>query len=175
MNQRTLFLIATALTVFVLVLIGGLATAVSSPSSMTPTGVQVATDPPAALAPTSLDPTVEALIREREAAYQAALADAQARLEQANAQLAQSQALPNGAAASAPAANVTPIDEATAIQIATAYLGGGIVRDVERENERGMLVYEVKFTDGGAIYVDAAGGQVAYARVRGGEEEHDDD
>lgn len=174
MNQRTLFLVATALTVFVLVLIGGLATALSSPSATAPTSAPVATDPPAALAPTSLDPTVEALIREREAAYQAALADAQARLEQANAQLAQSQALPNGAAASAPAVAVTPIDEATAIQIATAYLGGGTVREIERENERGMLVYEVKFTDGSEIYVDAAG-QVAYARVRGGAEERDDD
>lgn len=175
MNQRTLFLVATALTVFVLVLIGGLATAISSLSAMTPTGAPAATDPPAALAPTSLDPTVEALIREREAAYQAALADAQARLEQANAQLAQRQALPTGGVVSAPAAAVAPIDEATAIQIATAYLGGGTVRDVERENKRGMLVYEVKFTDGSKIYVDAASGQVAYARVRGGEEDHDDD
>lgn len=74
-----------------------------------------------------------------------------------------------------------PIDERQAAAIATTYLGGGSVHHVERERERGMAVYEVKFTDGSTVYVTEDTGQVAYAEIAGREEggehgeEHDDD
>ncbi len=52
-----------------------------------------------------------------------------------------------------------------AAQIAIAYRGGGQVRKIERENERGIDVYEVKFTDGAKVYVAASDGAVVYARL----------
>jgi hypothetical protein len=84
MKQHTLLGIAAALTAFVLVVIGALA------GQMSQTGAPVAADtvivPTEApvSAPVALDPTVEALIREREAAYQQALAEANRRLAEAN-------------------------------------------------------------------------------------------
>jgi uncharacterized membrane protein YkoI len=244
MNQRTLVLIAAAITTFVLVLIGGLASTLSGNAALAPTSVATsAGEAPTTLTSGGLDPTVEALIRQREAEYQAALADTQVRLEQANSQLAQvgsSQASPP-VPASAPGAPAVVIDsaqaqtlalaaapgatlvrapelvlyanvpayevqldrgsvyidaaqgtvlansavaatatgatigEAAAIAAATSYLGGGSVRSVELEHERNILVYEVKFTDGSSVYIDAGNGQVAYAKVAGANQNDDDD
>lgn len=173
MRQRTLVLVAAGLTTFLLVLVGSLVATVSrSATTLEPT-VSVAPalgDAP----PAGLDPAVEALIREREAAYQAALNEAQAQLDQANQQL--DQITP----AAAPPTNSTaePISTDAAIAAATTYLGGGSVRKAELERERGILVYEVKFTDGSTVYVDATQGQVVYAEVagqQGNNADHDDD
>jgi uncharacterized membrane protein YkoI len=71
---------------------------------------------------------------------------------------------------SAPAGN-GPIDEQQAAAIATTYLGGGSVRWVEREQERGSTVFEVRFTDGSKVYVTEDTGQVAYAEIAGHEED----
>jgi uncharacterized membrane protein YkoI len=71
-----------------------------------------------------------------------------------------------------------PIDEQQALAIATTYLGGGSVQRVEYERERGMAVFEVRFTDGSKVYVTEDTGQVAYAEIAGHEEhagEHGDD
>lgn len=246
MSQRTMLIIAAALTAFVLVLVGGVAARLSQPADS-----QAATSAPAvpADAEITLDPTAQALLAEREAAYQQALAEANRRIDQANAQLAQANAqlaqapavaapassaaapgyaiaaeqaqqialgaapgaalrkpaelvlyqdrpayevaldrglvyvdaqsgaiLANGAVAPATQGAVSPEQAA---QIAVAYRGGGEVREVERERERGASVYEVKFSDGGEVYVDAATGQVVYARIGGDHERagegHDDD
>lgn len=59
-----------------------------------------------------------------------------------------------------------------AAQIARSYRGGGAVREVERERERGDEVYEVKFSDGAEVYVEAATGQVVYAQL-GGDRQRD--
>jgi uncharacterized membrane protein YkoI len=56
-----------------------------------------------------------------------------------------------------------------AAQIAAAAVGGGRVRSVELERERGRAVYEVK-VGRSEVYVDAASGQ-AYA----GQADEDDD
>ncbi|MBX0328661.1 PepSY domain-containing protein [Oscillochloris sp. ZM17-4] len=90
MNQRSALLIAAALTAFLLVLAGGLASRLSTAPDLGAT--EVAAIPTEASPPTevvTLDPTVEALIKEREAAYQQALAEANSRLNQANEQIAQ--------------------------------------------------------------------------------------
>jgi uncharacterized membrane protein YkoI len=269
MTQRTTLIIAAALTAFVLVLIGGLATqltqnnASAGPESITltePTAIPTAT--------AGIDPTVQALIQEREAAYQQALQQANDQLQQSyqdqqalRDQLSQSQANPqpdtqsvvapaqpaassgassnsapayavsldqakqialdtvpgatltkdpelvrfqdtvayevaldkgnvyidansgqvlyNGAAPppapAAVSAPAEPITQEQAIQIASAYLGGGTVVKAERENERGIDVYEVEFADGSEIYVDAVTGQVAYAQLRGDGEQRAED
>ncbi|MCS6888326.1 PepSY domain-containing protein [Chloroflexus sp.] len=228
--NRTMLLIAAALTTFVLVLVGGVASYLSV-SGLT------ATDP-APTATAALDPTVEALIREREAAYQAALAEANQRLAEANQQLAGQQSQNTAAVmASTPAYAVSPeqaqaiaqanadgatlmrapelvslqgtpayevmfdrgaiyvdaqtgaivantlaslaqngpISQEQAIAAATAYLGGGAVAKVEREHEHGVDAYEVKFTNGSEVYVDAYSGQVVYAKVKTTEQEDHDD
>ncbi|MBO9343850.1 MAG: PepSY domain-containing protein, partial [Roseiflexus sp.] len=234
MKQHTLLGIAAALTAFVLVVIGALV------GQMSQTGAPVAADtvivPTEApvSAPVALDPTVEALIREREAAYQQALAEANRRLaeanrhlEAANRQIAQQTnqqqsapaqptypisteqaqtialSLANGATLTKPAELVryqgTPAYEVIfdrgavyvdaqsgaviastltqpqpattqqgitadqAAQIAIAYRGGGQIKKVKFERERGIDVYEVKFTDGAEVYVAASDGAVVYA------------
>jgi uncharacterized membrane protein YkoI len=245
MKQHTLLGIAAALTAFVLVVIGALV------GQMSQTGAPVAADtvivPTEApvSAPVALDPTVEALIREREAAYQQALAEANRRLaeanrhlEAANRQIAQQTnqqqsapaqptypisteqaqtialSLANGATLTKPAELVryqgTPAYEVIfdrgavyvdaqsgaviastltqpqpattqqgitadqAAQIAIAYRGGGQIKKVKFERERGIDVYEVKFTDGAEVYVAASDGAVVYARLDEAKKEDDD-
>jgi uncharacterized membrane protein YkoI len=250
MNQRTLLGIAAALTAFVLVVVGALV------GRVTQTDAPVAADVVMAptLAPTDasivLDPTVEALIRERESAYQQALNEANQqlteanwRLKEANRQIAQQQSsqqaaeqqnnpqntaypvsaeqahiiasrLAPGALLTKPAELVlyqgTPAYEVVfergavyvdarsgsvlantltqpqpattqqgitadqAAQIAVAYRGGGQIRTVELERERGIDVYEVKFTDDAEVYVAAADGAVVYARLDKAKKEDDD-
>lgn len=277
--NRTMFLISTALTAFVLVVIGGVASrlSVSEPVSEVPTEIVIESAP---ITVPAIDPTVEALIREREAAYQAALAEAQQRLAEANQRLSaaqqqlnevatEAQAAPAVAVPAAPAAvqapvapqvaqpdpvqqapvappaptyavsseqaqaiaqaaagnatlmrspelvslqgtpayevvfdrgaiyvnaqtgailantiaeiaqSANPISEDQAIAAAVAYLGGGTVKKVKREYEHGVDAYEVKFSDGSEVYVDAYTGQVVYAKVKnvyGNDgDEHDDD
>jgi uncharacterized membrane protein YkoI len=93
MNQRSALLIAAALTAFLLVLAGGLASRLSNSADL---GAVATSVPPTEMLPpttvVTLDPTVEALIKEREAAYQQALAEANNRLNQANAQITQANA-----------------------------------------------------------------------------------
>ncbi len=122
-----------------------------------------------------------AILLEREQIYQQ-------RLEEANRLLQQS-----AAASSPPSGPGSQLQEGTllttgnmisaeqAAQIAVQYVGGGGVRKVELEDERGALTYEVK-VGGSEVYVDAYTGQVVYAeyeeRERGGYEregEWDDD
>jgi uncharacterized membrane protein YkoI len=177
MSQRLALVIAAAITAFVLVVVGALSVYLSGATSQTvnapSTSAATATPAPAAAA---LDPTVEALLREREAAYQAALAEANARLEAANAQIAsanqqlasaaRSQASGGTAPVVAPATGAA-INEQQAITLAQRYYDGQVVA-VERETEHGVLVYEVKFSDRSAVYVDASTGQVVYARIATG-------
>ncbi|WP_322815990.1 PepSY domain-containing protein [Chloroflexus sp.] len=276
--NRTMFLISAALTAFVLVVIGGVASrlSVSEPVSEVPTEIVIESAP---ITVPAIDPTVEALIREREAAYQMALAEAQQRLAEANQRLSaaqqqlnevatEAQAAPAVAVPAAPAAvqapvapqvaqpdpvqvpaappaptyavsseqaqaiaqaaagnatlmrspelvslqgtpayevvfdrgaiyvnaqtgailantiaeiaqSANPISEDQAIAAAVAYLGGGTVKKVKREYDHGVDAYEVKFSDGSEVYVDAYTGQVVYAKVKNvyGDDgdEHDDD
>jgi uncharacterized membrane protein YkoI len=218
MNQRTLLTIAAALTAFVLMGAAVVATRLAQPAD-TAQAVPAAQTP--ALAPS------EAAYQQRLADYEAALAEANRRLELANQQLAEqakvaADAASAGAATAAtfavsaeraqsialeaaPGATLTKpaelvryqgtpayevvLDRGTvyvdaqsatvlangamagemtaeqAAQLATAYRGGGEVREVELEREHGATVYAVVFADGGEVYVDAASGQVVYAQL----------
>lgn len=172
-QQRSMLMIAAALTAFILVLLAGLATRLSQTATTSPaTGAETLATPVASTV--VLDPAIAALVQEREAAYQAALAEANSRLAQANQQLAQAPIVAGAASAVA-----GPLTAEQAAAVAVSYRGGGIVRAVEREAEHGVQVYEVKFTDGGKVYVEMASGQVVYAHLAGlGEREasrdHDD-
>ncbi|NJL54663.1 PepSY domain-containing protein [bacterium] len=58
------------------------------------------------------------------------------------------------------------ITEEQAIAVATAYVGGGTVREADLDREDGQPVYEVDFADGSEVYVDAVTAQVVYAQLR---------
>ncbi len=263
--NRTMLLIAATLTAFVLVVIGGVVSRISTTSAPEPIPTEIVVETTPVVVP-ALDPTAEALLREREAAYQAALAEANRRLAEANQQLniaqrelnemaaqesAPAPAAPAPAApapvvpapvapapaAPAPVYAVSPeqaqsiaqanaqgatlirppelvrlqgvsayevvfdrgaiyihaqtgailantigtstqaanaINEDQAIAAAVAYMGGGTVAKVKREYEHGVDVYEVKFTDGSEVYVDAYSGQVVYAKVNNTVNDNDD-
>jgi len=196
MSQRLSLIIAAAITAFILVIVGALSVYLGGATGQTVNAALPATAATATPAPAvaALDPTVEALLREREAAYQAALAEANARLEAANAQIASAnqqlasaaQARASGSTApvaaparasdstapvAAPATGAT-ISEQQAIAVAQRYYAGQVVA-VERETEHGALVYDVKFSDRSAVYVDAATGQVVYARIAAGGNDDD--
>lgn len=210
MNQRTLLIIATGLTAFVLTVVGAVAA-----GFMPITG-------PIATAPGDPTPTPnlssETAYQQRLTEYQAALVEANRRLELANQELARQQATPQATSENyavspkqaeaialgvASGASLTKAAELVlyqgvpayeivfeqgtiyidaqsrgvlangiasgtitaeqAAQVAIAYRGGGRVREVELKQERGMAILEVKFTDGGEVYVDPATGQVVYA------------
>ncbi len=259
--NRKMLLLSAALTAFVLVIIGGVASRLiqeTPPLEPTPAAQETPTTVPAV----AVDPKIEALIREREAAYRAALEEANRRLEEANQRLAAAQDALNSAAtgaeaaasptpntpapivasaptyavspeqaqavalanaggarlsrapelvslqgkpayevlfdrgaiyvdaqsgavlastlpapqpaveaapapaAPAPAASGAGISLDQAVAIATAYLGGGQVIELEREYEHGADVYKVKFSNGSEVYVNAVTGQVAYAKAQ---------
>ncbi|WP_322820849.1 PepSY domain-containing protein [Chloroflexus sp.] len=124
--NRTMFLISAALTAFVLVVIGGVASrlSVSEPLSEVPTEIVIESTP---IVVPAIDPTVEAMIREREAAYQASMAEAQQRLAEANQRLSVAQqqldtlaAASQSAAVAAPAAQSAPAVAAQSAPAAAA-------------------------------------------------------
>lgn len=161
MNQRTAGVIAAALTAFVLVLVGGLAARLTRDAGAAPTAAAVST----ATAPAALDPSVEALIREREAAYQQALAEADARLQAANAQIAragvaqaQAAAAPAAAPAAAAPSYAVAAEQARAIALSAAP-GAAALATPELVSYAGTPAYEVRL-DRGLVYVDAQSGAV---------------
>lgn len=64
------------------------------------------------------------------------------------------------------AAQTNTISIEQAIQIATDYLGGGVAYEAEQEYEYGALEYEVGFTNGYKVYVDAQTGTVVWSRQK---------
>jgi hypothetical protein len=169
MNQRTALLLSAGLTAFILVVLGGLAATLlqpPAPATSDPAGAPVAAAPAPALDPA------------REAAYQQALADAQAqlteanrRLEEANAQLAAAAVPPPvvpppaPVPADPPAAPTYPVSADVAGQIAlvaapgaTLQAGPGLVL------YQNTPAYEVQL-DQGRVYVDATTGRVLYNGV----------
>ncbi|WP_299644984.1 PepSY domain-containing protein [uncultured Chloroflexus sp.] len=175
--NRTMFLISAALTAFVLVVIGGVVSrlSVTTPTDQMPTEIVIESTP---IAVPALDPATEAQIREREAAYQAALAEANQRLAEANQRLVIAQqalnspapaapaapalaapAAPNSAPAAPPAPTYT-VSPQQAQEIALANAGGAtLIRAPELVSLQGTPAYEVMF-DRGAIYIDAQTGTV---------------
>jgi uncharacterized membrane protein YkoI len=160
MNQRTALTIAAALTAFLLVVIGGLASRLTSTPDVTPA------------AAAQIDPATEALIQEREAAYRQALAEANARLEEANRQIAAANqrlqepsiSPDTGAAVAAPApAYAVSVEQAQTIAQGAA---GDVLssRAAELVSFQGTPAYEVGFGSG-LIYVDAQSGAVLYNGV----------
>ncbi len=175
MGQRQALLLATFLTTFGLVLIAALALRLTTDATNVKHVITNASDtePVAPLDSTtgSTEQALQAVITEREAAYQEALRQANAQIEDAYNQLARVSSAPAAAPVSASAAPgsaalpaaptfaVTP-DRAAQIAMATAP-GASINGTPELVDFQGIISYEVNTTVG-LIYVDANTGAVVF-------------
>jgi hypothetical protein len=178
--NRTAFILSVALTAFVLLLTGGIVTAVRQAQAKA-----VVTPAPTVetVAEPTVDPAIQQVFAEREQAYQDVIAEANARLDQlqqANqslqAQLNAIQSAPTAAAPATVAISVTPEEAA---QIAARYLNRTDLYSVESAQYNGMPAYMVTFssgdivyvgTDGQVLFVQPAKGQIALGGNSGGHE-----
>jgi hypothetical protein len=189
--NKTAFLISVILTTFVLMAVGGIAYTLRASENAQP-----AVD---AVVPASPDPQVQAVdpaiaqaITEREAAYQQMIAEANARLEQAQQEQQALQSKLASLQASSPAApqeNLLTPDQAAIL--ASNYLGNTSIYSIEVVVVRGENLYKVTFSSGDILYINMSGQVVGseaapqmttYQVVRkgggdggGGEGEHEDD
>ena len=200
--NRTAFILSVALTAFVLLLTGGVVTAVRArQTKAVATPVPTAETVAVPTADPATDPAIQQALNDREQAYQDLIAQANSRLDElqkANqslqAELNAMQAPPPAEApAPAPAAAASGVSPQNAAQIAASYLGRSDLYSVESAQYNGASAYLVTFTsgdlvyvglDGQVLFVKAAKGQIASGGGGGGHEhekgeheheEHDDD
>jgi uncharacterized membrane protein YkoI len=203
MKQHATLIISVIITAFLLVLIGGVtASLMSSDTSQAEPRAAPTTSSAPDVAPTTSSTPAESAITSDRAALIALDAAVGARLlhdpELVNFEGSTAYEVPldqglvyvdaqTGAILANQASTPTEttstngqISRDQAIEIARSYAGGGTVEEAELEREHGTLAYEVEFTDGSEVYVNATDGQVLYAelsrsRSRDDEYEHDDD
>jgi uncharacterized membrane protein len=154
--NKTAFVISIVLTTFVLMAMGGVVYALRTPDAAAAGSAEAVTTEAAGAveAPTS-DPTLEQTLLEREAIYQQRIAEANARLEQAQQQLA-AQAAPASPQANSLVAPATITPEQAA-QIVADSLGFNNVAWVEIVAVQGEDLYLVTLTSGDLYYVNMAG------------------
>lgn len=156
--NKSAFVISILLTTVVLMVFGGVVYAFRAPE------VAVEAEPVqenAVEAVTTDDPALEQTLLEREAVYQQRIAEANARLEQAQQQLA-AQAAPASLQANS-LTTATSITPEQAAQIVADTLGYNNVAWVEIVTIKGEDLYQVTLTSGELIYVDMAGQVVGSA------------
>ena len=160
MKSKIALYLSIALTAFALVTIGGVVTTARSAGQVTETAMpteEVAVTP-------TLDPAIEQVIAEREAAYQDLIAQANARLEEAQktqlALEAQLAALQNPNPSAEVTAAISPEDAAT---IAAQYMGRSDLYSVEATSLYGNTVYKVVFSSGDIVYIGLDGQVIGVA------------
>lgn len=187
MKQRIPLIIAAGLTAFMLVLGGGLAARLLEPApaaAVVDTAAPVVdaaagSDPALVAAPE--DPAVQTLL-DREAAYEQALQQANAQLQQAyqdqqrladqvKALQTQTQAQAQAAPTAAPPAPAAPTDppaptyalspQQAALVALRATPGATLTAAPDAVDFQGQVAYEVRLTRG-TVYVDANSGQVLF-------------
>ena len=142
MIHRKALMISIGVTAFVLVLAGGVYTAYASSGANT--------QPEMTLEDLLNDPQVQAVLQEREAAYQQLLAEA-----------TQSQDA-NASAGDGQVTDDSYIDAGLAVALGQNALGGGtLIREPQLVSVNGRAAYELIF-DRGQVYVDAANGAILY-------------
>lgn len=169
MNQRMMLPIAATLTAFILVVVGSLATymtiipeAQPIKTNNTVSAVNAA-DIPSTAQP-AVDLATETLIKQREAAYQKALADANQRIEQANQQVAtmNAQLAQAKVAKPAPSAPSSPyalsVEQAQDIALSLAP-GARLTKTPEVVSYQGASAYEVVLNVG-TLYINAQTGAI---------------
>jgi 2',3'-cyclic-nucleotide 2'-phosphodiesterase (5'-nucleotidase family) len=155
--NKTAFVLSVVLTTFVLMAFGGVVYALRAPEVATAT--QSVEEVVVEAAPTA-DPSLEQTLLEREQIYQQRIAEANARLAQAQAQLAGQSSLA-GQTANSQAA-LTSITPEQAAQIAADAFGQGVAW-VEIVTVKGEDLYLVTLTSGDLVYVSMTGQVVGSA------------
>jgi len=169
--KKTALWISLALTAFLLLVAGGIVTSVKSAqkandaSTQTPDpALQQAADTPTQ----AIDPALQQAIKDRETAYQTMIADANARLLQAQkdeqalqAQLNALQQSSNPQPAPQPAPQPSPVPAGItpqqAAQVAGSYIHRTDAYSVERVSTNGVTSYKVTFSSGDVVFVSTAG------------------
>jgi hypothetical protein len=160
-TQRHALIIAGALTAFVLVLVGAIANRVTQEAALDLPSPTVAV-PSTAIPAAGPDPVVQAMIDQRDAAYQQAIQEANDRLAQANDRLKQAYAAPPSPAqpAAPPQPTYLAADRAASLALLVAP-GASVTAAPDLVNFQGTAAYEV-VTDRGTVFVDATSGQILY-------------
>jgi len=156
MKPKIVLFISAALTAFALVIVGAVISNVRSAGAVAET--TAAPTEQVMITPT-IDPSIQQAINDRETAYQDLIAQANARLEEAQkteqALKAQLAALQNPAVPQA-AATVTIAPE-DAAGIAAQYMGRADLYSVETSFMNGNTVYKVVFSSGDIVYISLDG------------------
>ena len=150
--NKTAFVISIVLTTIVLMAVGGVVYALRAPEEAM--AAEPVMENSAETAPTA-DPSLEQTLLEREAIYQQRIAEANARLEQAQQQLAAQAASANPLVDSLTASAI--ITDEQAAQVVADYFGYDNVAWVEIVTIQGEDLYLVTLTSGELIYVNMAG------------------
>ncbi len=176
MGQKQALLLATFLTTFGLIVIGGVALRLTTPpvtvkGAMSQIAVKAnsMSTAPDAVMQTPDPASIEALIQSREAAYQQALEQANRQLEAAYNQLDSVEQVQQAPATSGIAASAAPasapayaITAEIAQNIALAVVPGATLnKSAELVAFEGNTAYEVQ-TSGGVVYIEANTGKVLY-------------
>ena len=157
MKQKTLLVVSIVLTVFVLTILGGVVSTVQGAGkASTATNTQSADL--ASPDPATLDTNIQQTIQAREAAYQDLISQANARLQQMQAEQealqAQIKALQSQSSDPTSPAQVSPQQAA---QIAAQYMGHSDLYSVETTSSNGATVYKVTFSSGNIVLVSLDG------------------
>jgi hypothetical protein len=162
MNRKALTL-SIGITAFVLITIGGVIAAYAQS--------RTAVTPEVRVEDVLNDPTVQAALREREAAYQQLIDEANQRLAEVSAPVEET------------IVNEYPVSVGLAVALGQGELGGGtLLRQPELVSFNGRAAYELIF-DRGQVYVDATSGAILYnsgsaslfANTSGSASRHEDD
>jgi uncharacterized membrane protein len=157
MKQKTLLVVSIVLTVFVLTILGGVVSTVQGAGkASTATNTQSADL--ASPDPATLDANIQQTIQAREAAYQDLISQANARLQQMQAEQealqAQIKALQSQSSDPTSPAQVSPQQAA---QIAAQYMGHSDLYSVETTSSNGATAYKVTFSSGNIVLVSLDG------------------
>jgi hypothetical protein len=192
--KKTALWISLALTAFLLLVAGGIVNTVKgaqkvNDASTQPTDpvVQQVTETPIQ----AMDPALQQAIKDRENYYQNMIAEANARLLQAQkdeqalqAQLQELQQSSNPAPDPQPTPLPTGISPQQAAQVAGSYIHRSDAYSVESISNNGVTAYKVTFSSGDVVYVSTDGQVIsvqyaqrasapAPARRTSGEHEHE--
>ena len=162
--NKTAFIISVVLTTFILMAVAGVVYTLRAPEPATAAETETIPENNLDAEPT-LDPSLEQVLLERESVYQQRIAEANARLQQAQQQLAAQSIVANQQMNSQNA--VTEISSDQAMQVAADFLGTDSVYWVEFVSMRGEKLYMVTFNSGDIVYVNMAGQVVGSAPARG--------
>ena len=155
MKHKTLLLISAALTVFTLIMVGGVVFTLHRANAAVAT---VETQDPTAAPVETQDPALAQLINDREAAYQDLIAQANARLLQAQQTQEELQAQINALESTpVPEATSTTVTPQQAADIAARYMGRSDLYAVENSTLNNQPAYLVTFSSGDKVFVSLDG------------------